>query len=398
MQRVTVVGAGIGGLAASLALSALDVEVLLVERAARPTEVGAALALQANGLAVLDRLGLLDEVARVGARIDDLVTRDAAGRVLMRARSPDLGRGLDHAVAVHRGVLHSILLDAVAACPQVTTRFGCAVVEADPTGTVTLTLPSGAPETVRADVVIGADGVSSRVRASGGFVSRVSPGTRYVRTIVDRDVGASFEEHWTALGSFGLGPLGAGRTYFWVAAHRGAAAEAVSQEDLAGLAAAWRPVAPLAGELLAAVDRFDDLLINTVRRVDCRRWFSGRLVLLGDAAHGMAPNLGQGANSALVDAVLLTEQLAVGASVPAALAAYDGLRRPIVRRIQDGAGILQRLCGLGPGPGRVLRDAAFRAVARSERLTERGLRRALLPDVRAVRTAAPGLHRPGASR
>lgn len=73
----------------------------------------------------------------------------------------------------------------------------------------------------------------------------------------------------------------------------------------------------------------------------------------------MAPNLGQGANSALVDAVLLADQLAGGGSVPAALAAYDRLRRPAVRRIQDGAGMLQRLCGLGPGPGRLIRDVAF---------------------------------------
>ena len=73
---------------------------------------------------------------------------------------------------------------------------------------------------------------------------------------------------------------------------------------------------------------------ESVSRVDCRRWFSGRLVLLGDAAHAMPPNLGQGANSALVDGVVLAEELASAPSVKDALVGYDKRRRPLARRVQ----------------------------------------------------------------
>jgi 2-polyprenyl-6-methoxyphenol hydroxylase-like FAD-dependent oxidoreductase len=136
------------------------------------------------------------------------------------------------------------------------------------------------------------------------------------------------------------------------------------------------------------VSSFDDLLINTVRRVDCRRWFSGRLVLLGDAAHAMAPNLGQGANSALVDGVVLAEELAGAWSLADALARYDKRRRRLARRVQTMAGILQRLCGIEQVTILRVRDALLAGLARLPRLSEEGIRRTLAADVRTIRSAS----------
>jgi 2-polyprenyl-6-methoxyphenol hydroxylase-like FAD-dependent oxidoreductase len=225
--------------------------------------------------------------------------RSVTGRRLLSARMPDLGVGLDHAIAVRRTELHRLLLEAVAGVASVDTRFGCVAVSADPGGAVRLTSPSGSgPDlgstSLRADVIVGADGVSSAVRNTGGFESRVSSGSSYVRSIVSGRASPWFEEYWTPLGSFGQAPLGGDLVYFWAAAHVGAAADAVARRDLGAFGQEWRRVLPAAADLLERVSSFDDLLVNTVRRVDCRRWFSGRLVLLGDAAHAMAPNLGQG--------------------------------------------------------------------------------------------------------
>ena len=314
MDHVVVVGAGIGGLAASLVLSRVARQVTLVERAEHPAEVGAALALQANGMAVLAGLGLLPDVAAAGTRIDRMEVRNARGQALLTTAVPDFGDGLDHAIAIRRTDLHQPLLAAVLESTSVQTRFGCSVVSADPSGTVVIS-GSGDATTLHADLVVGADGSNSAVRGTGGFSSRVSTGSTYVRTIIQRPANPWFEEFWTPLGSVGHAPLGDGATYFWAAAQTAAMADALSDRNLESLIQQWQPVLPLAAELLGSVRSFDDLLVNTVRRVDCRRWFSGRLVLLGDAAHAMAPNLGQGANSALVDGVALAESLATAPSV-----------------------------------------------------------------------------------
>ena len=95
---------------------------------------------------------------------------------------------------------------------------------ADPSGAVTIssTAESGpdlGSTSLRADVVVGADGVNSAVRSTGGFVSRVSPGSSYVRAIVRGQASPWFEEYWTPLGSFGHAPLGGDFVYFWAAAH-----------------------------------------------------------------------------------------------------------------------------------------------------------------------------------
>jgi 2-polyprenyl-6-methoxyphenol hydroxylase-like FAD-dependent oxidoreductase len=391
VDHAVVVGAGIGGLTASLLLSRVAARVTLVERAQRPSEVGAALALQPNGMAVLDRLGLLPAVKVVSARIDRMDIRSVTGRRLLTAGMPDLGGGLDHAIAVRRTELHLVLLEAVAAVASVDTRFGCAAVSADPSGAVRITSTAQhgpGSMSLRADVIVGADGVNSAVRSTGGFESRVSLGSSYVRAIVRGRASPWFEEYWTPLGSFGQAPLGGDFVYFWAAAHVGAAADAVARRDLGAFRQEWRRVLPAAADLLEQVSSFDELLVNTVRRVDCRRWFSGRLVLLGDAAHAMAPNLGQGANSALVDGVVLAEELARAPSVKDALVGYDKRRRPLARRVQLTAEMLQRLCGIEQVTALRVRDALLAGLARFPRLSDEAIRRALAADVRAVRSAS----------
>ena len=116
------------------------------------------------------------------------------------------------------------------------------------------------------------------------------------------------------------------------------------------------------GACLVRCSAFDDLLIHEVIRVDCARWFDGRLALVGDAAHAMAPNLGQGANSALVDAAVLVHALRSHGELGAALAAYDARRRQKVRAVADASERLGKLSEATHAVVRTVRDRVLMPV------------------------------------
>src|SRR3954447_227164 len=345
---VSVVGAGIGGMAASLLLARAGADVVLLERVGEVAAVGAGLLLQANGLAVLAGLGVDEGLRAGGFSSDGVPVRAADGSVLSSLRVPDFGPGLDRVLAVRRSAVHEVLLAAVQAEPGIELRLGTEV--------------SGG-EAFDADLVVGADGVSSAVRGGGDFGARLRrSGAVYLRGLVPRFGDGFAGEYWTPSGLFGGAPVDATTQYFYASATAPAVRSAVDARDLPALRAAWAAALPAAGGAFGAVERFDDLLVNDVVRVDCARCADGRRVLLGDAAHAMAPNAGQGANSALVDAAVLTGALARAASVEAALAVYTDRRRRRVRRVQDAADRLARAAHWQGRTSTWLRDGLLRFV------------------------------------
>jgi 2-polyprenyl-6-methoxyphenol hydroxylase-like FAD-dependent oxidoreductase len=360
---VVVAGGGIGGTVAALLLARTGARVTLLERREAVAEPGAGLLLHPNGLAVLAGLGLATAVHAAGHVLAGSSVRDPRGRVLLDLPVPGFGPGLDHMVAVRRSALHRILGAAVAAEPAVTRLFGAEVVDAGADGSVGWR--AGGRTTWRtADLVIGADGVHSTVRAAGEFGPTVrATGERYLRVLVPRQAGAALEgEFWTPLGLLGGALLDAGTQYLYAAATAAPVARALDAGDVGALARAWEGVVPVAGRLLAGVDRIEDLLVDDVVRVVCGSWHDGRTVLLGDAAHAMAPTLGQGANSALVDAAVLAIELTTGQPMPDALVRYERRRRPAVLRVQRRADATARVSSIRSGLGRGARDVALRAL------------------------------------
>lgn len=333
-KRYVIVGGGIGGLATALTMASAGLPVTLLERVPVPADVGSGIALHPNGLAVLYGLGLRDELLAGGPRL----LRTGAigvGEHTYRIPIPDYGSGIDHAFGLPRARLYRVLHEAIAANDRVDLRFGHEVIGVSPDGRIEVRTGEDVYE-IDADLVIGADGVGSTVRAAGEFGARrtVTPSLA-VRALVPGDpFGGQEIERWTEDGLLLGAPLGDGVTYAALCASRGPLRQAMAQGDLPTLKARAARAMPAMGDALSAVGSFSDLLVNPITTVTCERWQDRGLVLLGDAAHAMSPHLGQGANSALLDAYVLTEELAREQPRSAAVARYALRRRPGVTRVQ----------------------------------------------------------------
>jgi 2-polyprenyl-6-methoxyphenol hydroxylase-like FAD-dependent oxidoreductase len=363
--NVVVVGGAVGGMTAALLLARAGASVTLLERVAEPGRAGAGILLQANGLAVLYGLGLRERLLRAAYRRDDGgAIRSGTGTPLIGVRVPRYAYGLDHVLVLRRSHLYQVLYDTVVTERGIDARFGATVTGATPAGTLTYSW-QGRSGALAADLVIGADGVSSTVREAGNLGAVVSrTGATYLRALVDGQDLFAPGEYWTGLGLFGGMPVGDGSTYFFADASAPPVAAALASRDLAALTAHWAAELPLAAPAFERIRRFGDLLINEVRRVDCERWTDGRLTLLGDAAHAMAPNLGQGANSALVDAAVLTAELFTARPLETALRRYADRRRSAVRWVQDASDRLARLSSVSNPALRRARDLALWTVQR----------------------------------
>ncbi|HRQ77371.1 MAG TPA: NAD(P)/FAD-dependent oxidoreductase [Gemmatimonadaceae bacterium] len=346
--RVIVVGGAIGGCTTALLLARAGARVTLIERVAQPRAVGAGIAIAANGQAVLDGLGLGPALA-AAPLVQNGRVADGRGRVLLEpmAAMPPMRM-------LRRATLAAVLLDAIAAEPRITAMFGAEVLAATAEGSLRARTPLGETD-LSADLVVAADGAHSALRASLPFGARVrTNGIPYLRALLPEGL-ALEEEAWTAAGLFGSFAVD-GATYIYASAGTAPLRAAVAARDLDAFREAWRLAYPAAGPLLAPLARWDELLLNTVVRVQCARWSVGRVTLLGDAAHAMAPNLGQGANSAMVDAAVLLHALRQEADVPAALAAYERRRRPAVERVAQTSARLGALADRTSGLARFARD------------------------------------------
>jgi 2-polyprenyl-6-methoxyphenol hydroxylase-like FAD-dependent oxidoreductase len=356
-RNAIVAGGGIGGLAAALALLRRDWKVEVLERAAAFEEVGAGLSVWPNALRALDALGPSEKVRAQAIVETQAGVRDRSGRWLARTDTEELARRYGPLVMIHRAELLDLLRTAV---PADSLRPGVEVTRvANDRTTAEVTHTAGVS---RADLVVGADGIRSAVRRS---VWPDAPQPRYAGYTAWRVVAGLGEpissggETWGRGERFGIAPLPDGRVYGFAVANR-PAGERVSGGELADLRrrfADWHDPIPA---LLEAASEEAVLRSDIEELPPLPTYVGGGVALLGDAAHAMTPNLGQGAGQALEDAVTLAACLDAHPSTASALAAYDAERRPRTQRIARRSRRIGVIAQWSAPPAVALRDAAMR--------------------------------------
>ncbi|MFI0780994.1 FAD-dependent monooxygenase [Streptomyces sp. NPDC021212] len=397
--RAVVIGAGVGGLTAAAALHRGGWSVTVLERAATLDPVGAGIALAPNAQRALDILGLGDDVRALAAWQGGGGLRTPGGRWLARMDSAAAAERFGGPVVLlHRATLVALLASRL---PEGCVRTGAAAELADPGDARRPARVVTADGEREADLVVGADGVHSAVRRA---LFPGHPGPRYAGFTTWRVVVPAPErpfaphETWGRGRLWGSQPLRDGRVYAYAAAFTAPGGRAPDDEkaELLRLFGDWHRPVP---DILAATEP------GAVLRHDVRAMTEplpahhrGRTALLGDAAHAMAPTLGQGGNQAIEDAVVLAHHLSPHVADPAAdpsgaLAAYTRDRLPRTTDVVRRAARAARAISLTSAPAVALRNTA---VAAATRLAPGLLLRGFdgIADWRPPEPQAPALRRP----
>ena len=331
-QHIAIIGYGTAGQAAALLLARDGHRVEVFERAPELGPVGAGFLLQPTGLQVLWELGLLKDAMAHGRRVNRLYGETPCGRAVMDMRYAGLDARL-FGLGMQRGALFWLLAEAWAEHGEV--HRGHAIEEV-----------SDDTRRIRDrhgrwhgpfDLVIAADGSASKLRGATGAVKRetVYPWGALWRLVPQGDWawGDELRQRYVAARKMiGLLPVGTRPgdneprlSFFWSLPRDGFQAwERDGLEPwLDEIATLW----PEARERLAGVSVQAQLARASYRDAVMDRWYRGRLVLAGDAAHSMSPQLGQGVNMALMDAMALRDALRAEQDIDAALARYQHQRK-----------------------------------------------------------------------
>ena len=387
-----VVGGGIGGLSLARELTLAGLGVVVLERAAKLGAVGAGIIMNPNAMAVLEANGLASCVRARSAPYLARDTFDHRGRHLTTRDYRPLYAGGRLAVGalLHRAHLHECLYDGL---PAGTVHVDTQIRDLE-AGPDHVRVETASGEVFTGDVLVGADGIRSTVRAR--FFEPTEPvylGYRSHRFVVSNVDGL---EHFTEfLGHgqrVGLVPIGAGQLYVWTTFNSPRGSRAWALESPATLRTLFAELADSrVRRAFGELESTDGVVCTDIEEVHQPAWARERVALLGDAAHALTPNMGQGAGMAMEDAAVLAEELTRAArgetDVPRALQSYVARRR---QRVDAIVRLSRQIGEEGQLAGTLacwLRNRRIRREGRSTERAQAALERLLAWPVRAGETA-----------
>lgn len=326
-MKVIIVGGGIGGLCAAIALQQQGHEVLVYERAETIGEVGAGLTLWSNAVKVLRKLGIADLVIAAGAKIEQSKLLTSTGEVLSTAGIEHLEERFgEPVIGIHRAALHEILIRSLKP-NTLKLAMPCVRFEQEH-DKVTTHFANGEADT--ADLLIGADGIHSVIRKQmmPSLRLRYSGCTAW-RGVVETENESALgltSESWGRGQRFGIVRVDTKRVYWFATKNQPAGEQVSGDERKANLLRLFKDWHAPIRDLLEWTPP-EAILQNDLHDIPpFASWTQGHVTLLGDAAHPTTPNMGQGACMAIESAYVLSRCLKEQADIKSALRRYEEQR------------------------------------------------------------------------
>jgi 2-polyprenyl-6-methoxyphenol hydroxylase-like FAD-dependent oxidoreductase len=375
--RVGIVGAGPAGLTCAISAVTLGLDVAVFERADNFQQLGGGIALQSNRLRVLQKLELLPALRSYIYPCSAFVLELSSKHEIV-SNYRMLGVPHNSFSVLLRYDLQECLRTA-ARQKWVPILFGHRCVGVEIQNKKAVLRFAGESDQVF-DAVIGADGIRSAVRESLGWQGKSkTTGETYLRGVADTSTGESAaREIWDIDGRrFGMCPLPANKTYFYCSVPKGEWTDILTKR-LRPWIDGWQAYGTKVMTVLERVSDWHHVKYDEVHEIRLKQWSNPPVFLVGDAAHGMTPNYGQGANCAMVDALVLTTLLARafhdGSDLEQTGRVYESVRRPFVDRIQNASARFGVFAQWRSPAARLFRDNLLLLTSRIAALRRRELR------------------------
>lgn len=341
--KIGVIGGGYAGATAGLALSQIGADVKVYEQASQIGEVGAGIGLRPATVKLFKKLGIFPAIEAVTSPSDYFEILDAKGNVINREEWPFLADGDDrhNTRMVHR---HDFILALTSQLPDGVLQLGHRAEQITDNGdSATVKFTNGVEETF--DILVGADGIKSKVRALWSDSQPVPARAHAYRVVIEGKDGEGLlvDDNLRMY----LDTETNGMIYFLPLRHRGDNGQISFDITFPNPDISWNPNVSKE-EVLEMCKNFDERLLKIIANLNWDevnqrsahdldpqdKWNSDAVVLVGDSAHAMLHHQGQGANSAVLDGGILADCLVEEASVPEALARYTKLRKEPVQELQ----------------------------------------------------------------